>query len=146
MAKKSTQERYQDLLKEQEQLIAAMEQHGLELEKTRKHGKAGTVKEGEAELIRLCNNIASQNSRYKLRIKEWEDFYAGTHPDDIPDKYGITTRDTRRYKHCFGWIDPALAPEYSYIKTMTGLSVEQAEILEQRTGLIFKRDSACLAR
>lgn len=146
MAKKSIQERYQDLLKEQEQLIAAMEQHGLELETTRKHGKSGTEKEGDAELARLCNNIASQNSRYKQRIKEWEKFYAGTHPDDIPDKYGITKRDTRRYKHCFGWIDPALAPEYSYIKTMTGLSVDQAIILEQRTGLIFKRDSACLVR
>lgn len=145
MAKKSMQERYADLLKEQEALKAQMITLGIEPDnESRQHGRAGTAhSDSEAELKRMCNNIASQNSRYKRQIKEFNEQYSHLHPDDVPDKYGITKRDTRRYKHCFGWINPDLAPEYSYIKTMTGLTFDQAEILEQRTGLIFKRDELC---
>lgn len=105
----------------------------------RQHGVKGTVAETEEqECKRLWNNYKQR--LYKQSVKEKAkredkvfDVWEGN-PDRQPDKYGITPIDERRYKNCFKSYYIGFPIEVSYIKRMTGLSIEQIYQLQLRTG------------
>lgn len=100
----------------------------------RQHGRKGETKENEEEeKKRLRNNLASQLSRARKR-KIIADNDASViisyNKDFINDENGINKVDERRFKQCF--IYENIAPEYDYVRRMTGLNLEQINILEQK--------------
>lgn len=105
----------------------------------RRHGKQekqATTKWEEYK--RLYNNVKSQESRLrKANLEKQSDkSFNQLHNNEEEDEYGIRPVDERRYKKCFhsGYIG---APVYrKYIRTMTGLSLKQIAVLQERTGLI----------
>lgn len=99
----------------------------------RQHGRKGIEKENEEEeKKRLRNNLASQLSRAKKRrqIIDKNKAYNYISPDLIEDENGINKVDERRFKQCFVYED--IAPEYDYVRRMTGLNIDQISILEQK--------------
>lgn len=142
-------------------VITSLEQAIAEIEKlrtwiaeldnklSRKHGRDGkafekkeftTLEEAKAEYVRLRNNWSSRVSKQRKAIleKQKEKTYLeilGLRRDD-EDEYGISPKDERRYINCFksGYIG---APVYrKFIKMMTGLSLMQMYVLQERTGYI----------
>lgn len=108
----------------------------------RQHGKKGESSNNILEeIVRLTNNIASIKTRNKNKEldKQRDKVYKeslGYTKEDETDKYGIKPVDERRYIKCFksGYIN---APVYrKYIKRMTGLSLNQMFVLQERTGYI----------
>jgi hypothetical protein len=108
---------------------------------TRQHGRKGESHDDPIkEIIRLTNNIASVKTRNKHKeIEKQQDIVfkesLGFRAEDT-DEYGIKAVDERRYIKCFrsGYIN---APVYrTYIKRMTGLSLYQMFVLQERTGYI----------
>lgn len=128
-----------------------LEQCLLELEKAREeiqrlnpkrqHGRSGKEYDDPYdELQRLRNNIASRISRAgrrELEKKQEAHFRTtwGIQAEDA-DEYGIRPVDERRYIRCFksGYIDAPVSRKY--IKMMSGISLKQMYILQERTGLI----------
>lgn len=105
----------------------------------RRHGKLEKQAETKwEEYKRLYNNVKSQESRLrKAQLeKEKDKAYNVMHNVEEEDEYGIRPVDERRYKACFksGYIG---APVYrKYVRMMTGLSLKQIAILQERTGLV----------
>lgn len=106
----------------------------------RQHGRAGiSSKDSEKERVRLLNNLNSRLSRMvrreieKSREKTYREILG---LNDDADEYGIKPVDERRYRACFksGYIGEPV--ELLYIKRMTGLTLKQIEIMQERTGLI----------
>lgn len=106
----------------------------------RQHGRAGTSSsDSEKDRVRLLNNLNSRLSRMAKREieKSQEQTYRevlGLNND--ADEYGIRPVDERRYRACFrsGYIGEPV--ERVYVKRMTGLSLNQIRVLQERTGLI----------
>jgi hypothetical protein len=107
----------------------------------RQHGREGKkFDDPEKEKRRLWNNLSSRKSRLSRRNieKAQETAYnqALKLDTDEADEYGIKPVDERRYVKCFhsGYIG---APVYlKYVKMMTGLTLKQIAILQERTGEI----------
>ena len=108
----------------------------------RQHGRKGNSSDNiMEEIVRLTNNIASVKTRKRNRDldKSRDKVYKeslGLYSEDEADKHGIKPVDERRYIKCFksGYIN---APVYrTYIKRMTGLSLNQMYVLQERTGYI----------
>lgn len=107
----------------------------------RQHGKERIKKEyasEEEEYKNLYNNWSSRESRKRKRAleKSQDKVFAATWGcmAEDADEYGIRPVDERKYIGCFksGYIgDPV---KVSYIKRMTGLSLKQINVLQQRTG------------
>jgi len=98
-----------------------------------KRGRQGKVLDDPIlEAKRLKMNESAR--KYKARQKELD---ANTLPTD-EDEYGIRPVDERRYIKCFhsGWIGQTT--ELAYVRRMTGLSLYQIYILQERTGEIPK--------
>lgn len=89
-----------------------------------------------AEERRKRNNESAR--KYKAKVREMASHVDtfGLNPDKICDKHGISPFDQRRYIHCFhsGWIGADV--KLAYVKRMTGLSLLQIAILQERTGLL----------
>lgn len=106
---------------------------------TRRHGKKEKPAETKwEEYKRLYNNVKSQESRLrKAKLEKDKDkVYNQMHNVEEEDEYGIRPVDERRYKACFksGYIG---APVYrKYVRMMTGLSLKQIAVLQERTGLV----------
>lgn len=107
----------------------------------RQHGKARKIFDNEKDEYRqLYNNWASRCARKRKRDliaskeKHFRSFW-GVYAEDA-DEYGIRPVDERRYKGCFrsGWIGMSISRDY--IRRMTGLTLKQISILQQRTGLL----------
>ena len=102
-------------------------------------GKKGTVKsDPEKEKARLKANLASRiyKAKKKAQAMAQEAAYAEILGIDLGDKYGIRAVDERRYVKCFhsGYIGEI--PSLDYVRRMTGLSLNQVYILQQRTNHI----------
>lgn len=124
MAKKSLDEIIQDLK-------CQLEDMGIK-PYDRQHGRKGIEKENEEEeKKRLRNNLASQLSRARKRkIIADKDVSVIINEDFINDENGINKVDERRFKQCFVYEN--IAPEYDYVRRMTGLNIDQISILEQK--------------
>lgn len=98
-----------------------------------KRGRQGKVHDDPIlEAKRLRMNESAR--RYKARQKELNANILRTDEDE----YGIRPVDERRYIKCFhsGWIGQTT--ELDYVRRMTGLSLYQIYILQERTGEIPK--------
>lgn len=125
MAKRTIDEVIQQL---KEQLISLGSNPDIP---TRQHGKLGTAKEDEQEeKIRIRNNLASQVSRLKKKLQMQE---LDRKVKLVEDEDGITEKDERRFKNCF--IYENIHPELEYVQRMTGLTVDQIRILENKYAL-----------
>lgn len=124
MAKKTIDEIIQDLK-------CQLEDMGIK-PYDRQHGRKGIEKENEEEeKKRLRNNLASQLSRARKRkIIADKDVSVIINEDFINDENGINKVDERRFKQCFVYEN--IAPEYDYVRRMTGLNIDQISILEQK--------------
>lgn len=103
--------------------------------KIRQHGKKGTpLADPIEDAKRLLRNKQSREyrARKKALEKAKEQAFGFTSDEDI---YGIRPIDERRYKKCFhsGYIGEI--PSRKYVIIMTGLSLRQIQILQERTGL-----------
>lgn len=107
----------------------------------RRHGKARAIFESEEDEYRqLYNNWSSRESRKRKReLEKYQEeayrSYWGIAADDA-DEYGITPKQERQYRGCFrsGYIGEPVYREY--VKRMSGLTLYQIYIMQQRTGLI----------
>jgi hypothetical protein len=106
----------------------------------RQHGRAGeSYADPYKEYARLSNNLKSRQARARKRehIKSNNKIYneiLNIHQDE--DKYGIKPVDERRYRNTFKSYYIGAPNPRDYIKRMTGLSLKQMYILQERTGLI----------
>lgn len=104
----------------------------------RRHGKQGVECTSLwEEYKRLYNNVHSQESRLRKRNLEKhqeKQFRERYHPDE--DEYGIRPVDERKYIKCFksGYIGEPVTRVY--VRRMTGLSLKQIAILQERTGYV----------
>lgn len=104
----------------------------------RQHGKKGISLDDLAkDTRRLMFNEASRRHRKKVRdIDEYTDEEFKRFYGIVEDKYGIRPVDERRYKACFKSAPIGSRVQRSYVKMMTGLSLKQMLIMQQRTKLI----------
>ena len=86
------------------------------------------------EAKRLKMNEAAR--RYKARQKQLAKELDASVRSSDEDEHGIRPVDERRYIKCFhsGWIGQTT--ELAYVRRMTGLSLYQIYILQERTGEI----------
>lgn len=106
----------------------------------RRHGR--TAKLSDDPVMRrkqIYKNIKSMESRQRAKaVDEWhEKSYVERYGfgNDNADCYGITPKDMRRYLAKFKNCPHGSRVELDYIKRMTGLTLYQIWILQQRTGL-----------
>lgn len=104
----------------------------------RQHGKLGKTCENEADdYKRLYNNYLSIKTRAnRKKIEKAQDEAWSWWKQKDEDEYGIRPVDERRYKLCFTSYYKGLPIELSYVKRMTGCTLYQIWILQQRTGFI----------
>ncbi len=126
-----------------EQIYQMIDQVKVELAQfsyKQQHGRSGeSYTDPYKEYTRLLNNLRSRKTRAKRKeIHNAQDKAYNEvlkiHQDE--DEYGIRPVDERRYRATFksGYIG---APVYvSYIRRMTGLSLMQMYVLQERTGLV----------
>ena len=112
----------------------------MEISVSKKRGpKEKVLSDPIAEATRQRANESARRYKAKKRAleKQTDDaFLLSLPPDLIEDKDGIRPIDARRYIKCFhsGWI--GADDELKYVKIMTGLSLKQIFIMQQRTGLL----------
>ena len=101
--------------------------------------KAATFDNTPEGYRRLYNNVKSIQSRQRLRDREAEQDKSFVQRygfgNDKADEYGITPTDERRYRAKFKNSPYGGLVELEYLRRMTGLSLKQVYILQQRTGL-----------
>lgn len=104
----------------------------------RQHGKLGKKCETpEEEYKRLYANLKSREYKQRKRNmidkeeQEFRDYYG-----IVEDEYGIRPKDERRYKACFKSAPIGSTVYRKYVKMMTGLTLKQIQIMQERTGLI----------
>lgn len=110
-----------------------------EATRDRQHGKKPAVFKTEAEeYTQLYNNLKSREARkrradYEKRV---DSRFKVMLMSEDSDADGITPKDERRYRGCFKCRYKGERVETSYVKMMTGLSLAQIYIMQERTGLI----------